>query len=108
MDGPLKESDWKYLRSLHDELLHRLCEDVNRRAVGIASGRDGNPHKRYLALYRYIRDADRIVAECFNDWRRSTLGIRILALRHHGLLTDEHVLGLSPEAQEWLRFVEER
>jgi hypothetical protein len=107
VDGPLKERDWKYMRSIHDELLHRLCADINQRAAGIASADDTNPHERYLTLYRYIQEADGIIADCFNDWRRSRLSIKILALRRNDLLTDQHLQGLSPEAQEWLHKVEE-
>ncbi len=107
MDGALKERDWKYMRSIHDELLHRLCADINEQATAIASGNDGNPHERYLALCRHLQDADETVGDCFNDWRRSRLGIKVLALRRNQLLRDEHVRNLSPEAQQWLRNVEE-
>lgn len=106
MDGPFSERDWKYMRSIHDELLHRLCSDINKRAAAIASGTDGNPHQRYLALYRYMQDADAIIGDCFNDWSRSRLGLKILALRRNGLLTDQHVEHLLPGAQEWLRKAE--
>jgi hypothetical protein len=34
------------------------------------------------------------------------LDLIVLNLRHNRLFTDEHVKHLSPEAQEWLRFVE--
>jgi hypothetical protein len=106
MEGPLKERDWKYLRSLHDEMLATLCTRINKGAAALALERAGNAHEQYLKLYRYIRDSDEIVAECFNDWRRSTFGNRILSLRRHRLFTEEHVMGLSPEAQQWLRNVE--
>ena len=99
MEGPLKERDWKYLGSIRDEMLAALCTRINKRATEIASDSRENPHKRYLKLYRYIQDSDLTVGECFNDWRRSTLSRRILSLRRHRLLTDEHVHGLSEEAQ---------
>ena len=106
MTGALQERDWKYLRSIHDELLHELCSRINRKAVELATAEGKNPHERYLALYRYLRESDEIVAKCFNDWRRSMLDLIVLNLRHNRLFTDEHVKHLSPEAQEWLRFVE--
>lgn len=107
MEGPLKEQDWKYMRSIHDELLHRLCSSINERATVIVSEGVGNPHERYLALYRFIQEADGTIADCFNDWRRSTLSSKILELRRNGLLTDQHVENLSADAQDWLRKVEE-
>jgi len=107
MEGPLKERDWKYMQSIHDELLHRLCADINRSAAKLASAPTDNPHEQYLALCRFIKDSDLSIAACFNDWRRSKLAIKIRCLRHHGLLTDQHVTNLSLEAQEWFRKVEE-
>jgi hypothetical protein len=107
MEGPLKERDWKYMRSIHDEMLHRLSTKINRRASEIATPGPGNPHKQYLALYRHIKDSDSIIEDCFNDWSRSRLSSKIIHLRHHGLLRDQHVKNLSAEAQEWLRNIEE-
>ena len=106
MEEPLKERDWKYMRSIHDEMLHRLCADINRRAAEIATAGPGNPHEQYLALYRFIQDSDPIIGDCFNDWKRSKLSLKIMHLRHHGLLTDQHVKNLSAEAQGWLRKIE--
>lgn len=71
----------------------------------MAEGRDA--HKQYLALYRHIKDADAVIAVCFNDWRRSTIGNCILALRHNSLLHDSHVAHLSDSAREWLANFEE-
>jgi hypothetical protein len=106
MENPLKERDWKYLRRIRDEMLHKLCSDINRRAAEIAGRSGGNPHEQYLELYRFLRDSDRTVGDCFNDWRRSQLSGMIIQLRQHGLLTDQHVQGLSPTAQEWLREID--
>jgi hypothetical protein len=107
MDGPIQERDWKFLREIHDEMLHRLCSDINRDAAEIACADGPSSHEQYLKLYRHIHDSDAIIGECFNDWRRSTLSIKILKLRRQGLLTDSHVQRLSPSAQDWLHKVEE-
>ena len=108
MKGPIQERDWKYLRAIHDEMLHELCTRINEQAAAIASAAgEGNPHERYLKLYRHIQDSDDIIAACFNDWRRSKIGMRILALRSHGLFKDSHVQKLSDTAREWLEMVEE-
>ena len=106
MEGFLKEKDWKYMRSIHDEMLHKLCADINRRAAEIATSSPGNPHDQYLALYRYIQESDAVIADCFNDWRRSRLSLKIMNLRYHGLLTNQYIKKLSAEAQEWLRRIE--
>ena len=54
-----------------------------------------------------MRDSNKVVADCFDDWRRSNIGMQILLLRRHGLFLDSHVEGLSDSAQEWLAMVEE-
>ncbi len=105
-EGPLQEKDWKYMRSIHDELLHALCARINDGAVQRVTRGSGNPHERYLELYTYINESDNIVAVCFNDWRRSTLMLKIHALRSHGLLSDAHVEHFSDSARAWLARVE--
>jgi hypothetical protein len=107
MTGPIQERDWKYLRNIHDELLNELCSRIIAKAVEIATAEKGNPHQRYLTLYRHFKKSDGIIAECFDDWRRSTISGRIICLRHYELLTDEHVKHMSEKAQEWLHMVEE-
>jgi hypothetical protein len=101
MTGPIQERDWKYLRSIHDELLNELCFRILTEAGGISAGEKGNAHQRYLALYRHLKKSDDIIAECFNDWRRSTISSRIVSLRHHKLLQEEHVRHMSEKAQDW-------
>ena len=107
MADSLLERDWKYMRSIHDEILAALCERINSQAeVILKQGRD-TPHKVYLDLYRHIQDSDDVIACCFNDWRRSTLQIKLSALHEHGLLTDAQIQKLSPEAQERLKALKE-
>lgn len=105
--GPFTEEDWKYLRSIHDELLHALCDRINSGAVAVASGHAGNPHERYIDLYRFVKDSDKIIAQCFNGWRRSQMEFMVISLRQHGLLKDTHVRKFSPSAQEWLARIEQ-
>jgi hypothetical protein len=106
MEGPIRERDWKYLRSIHDEMLNELCTRILKKAGKIIAEEKKSPHQRYLTLFRHIKKSDYIIAKCFDDWRRSTIRIRIDALRHHKLLTDEHVEQMSQTAQDWLHRVE--
>jgi hypothetical protein len=107
MAGPILERDWKYLGSIKDELLNEICSRILAKAAKIAAGAEKDqPHQRYLTLYRYIEKSDSIVGDCFNDWRRSTISNKILSLRHHHLLTDEHVKHMSENAQDWLQMLE--
>ena len=106
MDGPIKERDWKYMRTIHDEMLHALCARINKRASGIVTSGADDPHKLYLKLYKHIETSDDIIGECFNDWKRSRISAKIIALRVHKLMSDSHVEGLSDSAQAWLSKVE--
>ena len=107
MVDSIPERDWKYMRSIHDEILAALCDRINSQSeVILNQGRD-TPHKTYLDLYRHIQDSDNVIARCFNDWRRSTLQIKLSALLEHGLLTDANIQKLSPEAQERLKALKE-
>jgi len=99
MSGDIPERDWKQLRSFKPEMLNDLCERINKKAEKLINSNDKNEHEKYIELYRYINDADRTVALCFDDWRRSNIRTRMLALLTNDLLTDEHIEELSDEGK---------
>lgn len=59
---------------------------------------------RFIGIFR---DSDQIIADCFNDVRRSILIRKLGALQHHGILTQEHLKKLSSETQQELRSLTE-
>ena len=62
MVDSIPERDWKYMRSIHDEILAALCDRINSQSeVILNQGRD-TPHKTYLDLYRHIQDSDNVIA----------------------------------------------
>lgn len=97
----LPESDWKHLSRLRPLALDRLCRRILQEAEAIiASAADRGNHRAYLDLYQHLREQDRVVADCFDNWRRSQ-GFFLLSLWHrHGLITDEELAGFTPEIQE--------
>jgi hypothetical protein len=94
MSGRLPENEWKYLRSIEPELLSTLCRKINQKAAQLLNSEFESEHKKYLALYKHIEASDKIVADCFNDWRRPTLWFIVPLLRMHELLKDEHIAKL--------------
>jgi hypothetical protein len=102
MSGTLPEKDWKYLRSIEQELLSALCRKINQRAADLLSSEFESEHKKYLALYKHIEASDKIVADCFNDWRRSNLWLKLPLLCQHDLLEEEHIAKLSEAARDLL------
>lgn len=101
------EADWKYMRRLFPELLDRLCTRINAQTAELLADSSLSQHERYLKVYNYMRTSDRIVGECFNDWRRSRLLNSILAIIDHNLMTPEEIAGLSEEGQAMVGFFQE-
>jgi hypothetical protein len=89
----IQESDWKYLRKREVEMLSTLCGRINEQSKNILN--DESEHEKYLKMYDHIKKSDKIVADCFNDWRRSNIWLKIQCLRRHDLLTDEHLNQMS-------------
>ena len=102
MSGSLPEKDWKYLRSIEPELLSELCRKINQRAAQLLSSEFESEHKKYLALYKHIEASDKIVADCFDGWRRSNLCLIMPLLRRHSVLKDEQIANLSDASRELL------
>ena len=94
------------MRSIHDELLHALCERIKKDAIDVLTESGKNPHEQYLNLYQHVKESDRIISDCFDQWSRSRLQMKILFLRRQGLLSDAHVEYLSDSAREWLAVAE--
>ena len=98
----IPERDWKYLRKIQQEMLSTLCARINRQAMDLLQSQAESEHERYRSLYQHVKDSDRIVADCFDDWRRSNIWLKIPALRREGLLTNEHLSEMSDEIKDLL------
>jgi len=101
------ERDWKYMRKVKEDLIADLCEQINGQAMDILKSEAKSERERYGLLYRHVQESDDIVANCFDDWRRSTLLMKLVALKRHGLLTSDHIQHLSEETQKRLKALEE-
>jgi len=96
----LPEPDWKTLSRLKPLALERLCQGILRGAQDLlASVPEGEAHRAYLDLYKYIQDSDQVLAGCF-DWRRSQALLILANWRQEELLTDEEFARFSPEARK--------
>ena len=97
MENSIPERDWKYLRRIKPELLSILCRRINLSAAKILRAKEESEHDKYIKLYKHIEESDCIIADCFNDWRRSNIRLKLHFLIHHRLLTDEQIENLSQE-----------
>ena len=102
MGKSISERDWKYLRKIQPEMLSALCERINRQAMAILQAEDISAHETYKNLYQHMKKSDKIVADCFDDWRRSNIRLKIPLLRRHGLLTDAQLNHMSDEIKDLL------
>jgi hypothetical protein len=93
------EGDWKKMRAWRDPLIAKLCHAINEFSQEILADDSVSDHERYRRLYGHIQRADHIISDCFDDWRRSTLGTRILALYRWQLLSDDQFESLSEDFQ---------
>lgn len=103
----LPEADWKYMKRLKPELLNELCEQSNAAVIAILQQTTGTPHERYLKAFECIHEYDDIIAECFDDWRRSKLILRISSLVAHQLISDEQLTGLTDETRAIVQLLSE-
>ncbi len=94
------EQEWKRLSRLKPIALERLCQRILDGAEAIISGAaEGEHHRTYLALCRYIRKQDQLITEGFNNWSRSRALYHLVIWRQHGLMTDEEFAAFSPETR---------
>lgn len=94
------ERDWKILKQVKASALERACEAIlgELRAASTAAGKTA--HERYLAVWDLMNRRDEALASAFDDYRRSTASLRLIALRQGGYLTDEEFSRFSPQTRE--------
>ena len=102
MSWSTPEKDWKYIRSIRNDLLEVLCRRINQQSAAILKDSFASEHDKYLALYRHLQESDQIIAECFNALKRSNLMMKLAALQYYRVLAAEHVERLSSETQKRL------
>ena len=100
---PIPEADWKFLRSVKDELLTELCKMINDEVPLIIRNTSLSQHEKFLTLYQHVMNKNDVIADCFDDWRRSTIFDKLLMLQKHQLLTDSYKSRLSTETQQRLK-----
>jgi len=96
----IPEADWKYMRTLQPALLERLCERINHKTSAILNDSTRTAYERYLAVFKKTPKDDRVVADCFDDWRRSTIFTRILTIYWQGLFTENELQGFTQQTRE--------
>lgn len=99
----IPESDWKYLRLIKDELLDTLCKRINDEASHIIADPRLDQHQKVLRLFEHVTQKNEIIAKCFDDWRRSNILHKLLALREQRLLTEKQLSLLTEESRDKIK-----
>jgi hypothetical protein len=99
MERRISEADWKRFRRLQPVALERFCHGVLSEVGGIASDNTKGSHKRYLEVFKLMRERDDELGAAFNDTRRSTAFVQLARMQSLGLLTDEELAGFSAETR---------
>lgn len=107
MPTTIPGKDWKYLRNIHEELLATLFGRINRKAMEILQSAELSEGDKYRTLFRHIRDSDKIVANCFDDWRRSNIWLKLIEIDHNNLLSEDHLGHLSAETKQLIEKVKQ-
>jgi len=97
------EKDWKLFRKLQTQLTAKACESVFKQVENVVNDRIGKEHQSYLDLYALIDVEDAKIAEMFNNPTRNNVLLKIVALKSHGVLSDQQLQMFSEETQEVVR-----
>lgn len=100
MQRNFPESDWKTLSRLKPLALDRLCRRILQKSGNILDrAQEGGHHQAYLSLYKHIHASDEKIANCFNDWRRSSALEILINWRLENLLTEEEFAAFNSETR---------
>jgi len=98
----LPESDWKEWQRLAPILLNRFCESVVTAAAKFRTEGDSG-HERFLALYRFVAESNRKIANVFDDRRRSNALFKIATAVSTEIMCAEELASFSEETRECVR-----
>jgi len=98
----IREADWKVLRKLRPILLYRYCQKVLREINRIGAEENKSDHDRYLAVYQEVQKHDREIGLLFNNPRRLSALMQLMAINDRDLFTEEELSLFSTDIHEML------
>lgn len=93
----ITEADWKVFRKLHPTLVNRYCERVLLEINRLTTEENNSHHERYLASYETIQKYNGEMARLFDNPRRSSALMQLMAINAQGLLTAEERMLFSDD-----------
>ena len=96
----IPERDGKQLRAIQSEKVALTCERILSAAESIAKQRKNNEHEAFLKLWDEANKGNELIAELFDDIRRSNALFKLIAWRKHNLLSKAELDLFSEETQQ--------
>lgn len=97
----IAEKDWKYFRKLHELAVNRFSKETLSKINQIIISKEvDSKHEKYLEIYRYIKERDKILRDCFDGIRRSTAKLQILQIYNLGLIKPEEFNHFSDDVKK--------
>lgn len=91
------ESDWKYFRSQLDTWRERYLSKVNQKLASILSDEKLNETDKFWKLKKACEQKARVLSNCFDDIRRSTMILRLAEMYKNKIITNEDLKAFQDE-----------
>ncbi len=100
------DRDWRLFTELRERARVRFAEETLERTLRVVLDEALSAPDRQEAMQSLITERSREKNALFNDYRRSTVTLRLHMMVQHGLLTDEELDPLSLEIRRKLTITE--
>ena len=91
------ESDWKLFRSQLEPWRERYLTKVNKKLAAILADEELNDTDRFWKLKETCDQKARILSDCFDDIRRSTMKLRLAFMLKNKVISGEDLLAFQDE-----------
>lgn len=91
------ESDWKLFRSQIEPWRERYLAKVNKKLAAILADEKMNETDRFWKLKETCDQKVRILSDCFDDIRRSTMKLRLAFMLKNKVISGEDLLAFQNE-----------
>ena len=99
----IPEKDWKLLKSIKEAKLNIACEEILVGVGSIIASKGNENHKAYLEVWEKVQSGDGVIAEMFNDLRRSNAVLKLATWKRNGLLTEKELSEFTEETQSSIK-----
>jgi hypothetical protein len=99
------EKDWKYLCSIKNELLENCSRKGNDQIRKILEDDSLSENEKRYQIYKSVKDHDKLMEVCFNNWTRSQIFNKALLLKRNQILENRFYENLSEEKRKGIEAI---